>query len=207
MEGNRPLPAQSPRWNEAQVEASIVSVTETMREMTRLLRAMAPMVEELRTLQELARQWQTLNLNGLTHLLENAAPRSVAESVSSPREEQLPHGAPAHRLEEQIPPTAASPPERRPRTIEVTIARIEGPIEPARISRALSLLSGVSGVALVRQERGQVTLAIDIDRPPRDLPLNDALATVFGRPVNGEWRSETEFLAIISGPTGLARDT
>jgi hypothetical protein len=95
---------------------------------------------------------------------------------------------------------AAPPPPPGRRTVSVAVARVDGPIDPAPIKRALAGVPGVTGLAITRVERGRLSVAVETDRPPAELPLHDALLGVFSEGVSGGWNGDGEFIAII-GPS------
>jgi hypothetical protein len=203
---------RSGRWSETleteRLDASVAELTKRIREVTQLVRAIAPMMSELQALQEASAQLTSIDLRGFQHALAEPAgpaqPPAVGASVADVAPPQLPTPL-ATRSE----PAPAPGPARLGdgRTVRVTIARLSGPLEPVRIRRGLATLAGVRDVALVERQQNRLTVALDTDQAPDRLPISEALSMVFDQDVQGEWTGEREYLAVIEGAEETPGDT
>lgn len=182
------------------LEASIVSLSARIREVTQLVRALTPVANELQALQEAAAQLQAINLERHQPVVATSAAPAALPAVDA-----IAGGSsPPQLLAALASRSEQAPPSSRPRpsgsgTVQVTIARLNGPLEPVRIRRGLATLAGVRDVALVQREQSRLTVIIDTDQEPEQLPIAEALAMVFDQDVTGEWTGDGEYLAVIEG--------
>jgi hypothetical protein len=194
----------SRRWPEAReaedLEASIAGLTARIRAVTQLVRAITPVVNELQALQEVAAQLRSIDLKGFQQAFAEvpAPPEPPAIGAIASGAPPLPLLTALPSRSDQV-PTLSRTPLSGGGAVQVTIARLNGPLEPVRIRRGLASLSGVRDVALVKRDQSRLTVTLDTDQAPHQLPISEALAVVFDQEVTGEWTSEGEFLAVIEG--------
>jgi hypothetical protein len=149
----------------AGLEQRLAALVGSMRDTTRLLRALAPVAAELREMEAALRAWQ------------RAMPDEQA-LLAHPSDNTHASGR---------------------RVVSVAVARMDGPIDPGVIERALRATPGVFTARVTHVDRTRLTVDVETDRPPADLALHDALLAVFSEGVSGGWNGDAEFIAVV-GP-------
>jgi hypothetical protein len=144
------------------MERSLHGLAGSLRDAARLLRALAPVAEELRSVQAAMAEWQL-------------------EAPASPV------------------PAPPAPTQHQRRSVSVAVARMDGPLDPGVIQRALATTPGVLTAEVNRVDRGRLSARVETDRTPADLRLHDALLAVFTEGVSGGWNGDAEFIAVV-GP-------
>jgi hypothetical protein len=82
-------------------------------------------------------------------------------------------------------------------SIAVVISGPRGPVDLARVHAALDSIDGVDNLRLGRYDRTGVVVYVETARNPGDLPLQQALSSVFAEGVTGRWSSPDEYLATV----------
>lgn len=187
----------------------------------RTLRALAPVLVEIRGLQEkieelqnVASAFSTGDMVAPVHAsgspappTPQAAPVAVAEQeqastaptpISSRAPESPRQGSAAARAEPTpVGRATASDGASGPRTISVTLVRTDGPLDLVPVHTVLSGMSGVTRLAVASYTRDRAVILLDTDRSQKELNLDDALKSVFPDGVRTEWKSDTEYLVTV----------
>lgn len=82
-------------------------------------------------------------------------------------------------------------------SVAVIISGPRGPVDLARVHAALDGIDGVDNLRLGRYDRTGVVVYVETARNPSDLPLQEALSSVFAEGVTGRWSSPDEYLATV----------
>jgi hypothetical protein len=91
----------------------------------------------------------------------------------------------------------ATRPSEDMHSIAVIISGPRGPVDLARVHAALDSIDGVDNLRLGRYDRTGVVVYVETARNPGDLPLQQALSSVFAEGVTGRWSSPDEYLATV----------
>lgn len=153
-----------------QLKHSVKQVAEAMQNATELLRWLAPAREKLRDLQYAAEQWP---------IEPSAEPRALVKAAES---------------------FALRSDSTREQLLTLTVARIDDPLDQSRLHAALTAVPGVLDVVVRRLDSSRLTATLATTRPPRELPLLDALSATFPDMVRGAWPSEGELVVLIGSP-------
>jgi hypothetical protein len=81
--------------------------------------------------------------------------------------------------------------------IAVIISGPRGPVDLARVHAALDSMDGVANLRLGRYDRSGVVIYVETARSPSDLPIQQALSSVFAEGVTGRWATPDEYLATV----------
>lgn len=82
-------------------------------------------------------------------------------------------------------------------SIAVVISGPRGPVDLARVHAALDSIDGVENLRLGRYDRSGVVVYVETTRNPSDLPIQQALSSVFAEGVTGRWATPDEYLATV----------
>jgi hypothetical protein len=82
-------------------------------------------------------------------------------------------------------------------SIAVVISGPRGPVDLARVHAALDSIDGVDNLRLGRYDRSGVVVYVETARDPGELPLQQALNSVFAEGVRGEWATPEEYLVTV----------
>lgn len=188
----------------AALAEAIASVNRAVDEAAALLSVLAPVAGGLPNLQRAIAEFCSSTTPAATTLImveQSSAPLPAADTAtgdrpSGPGEPIATRAAPQSAGAVAPAPNASTAPAGV-RTISVIVSRTDGPLDLVRVHGAMHGMAGVRGVTLASYTRDRAVLLLDTDLPSATLPLVEQLAAAFPEGVNGEWLSDTEFVAAI----------
>jgi hypothetical protein len=173
-----------------QLTDSVAKVTQAMHEATRLLRSLAPAMEELGNLQKAAEKWPMpppTEPYAMITAVETAKPHADSLSARAWRDRYTA-------------PVQSAQAERGDQSVLLTIARVDGPLNPWYLRTELAGLPGVTDVVVQPVDSGRLSITLATERPPHELPVLNVLSAMFPGMVQGDWKSERELIVLIGSP-------